>query len=49
MTDTARHPARGHELASRVGRFVREEIIPYERDPRWGAHGPLHDELGSRD
>lgn len=31
-------------LAATVGDFVREKIVPYERDPRWGPHGPS-DEL----
>ncbi|GAB4304570.1 MAG: acyl-CoA dehydrogenase family protein [Roseovarius sp.] len=30
-------------LAARTRAFVREEIIPLERDPRWGAHGPDED------
>lgn len=32
--------ARGREIAARVERFVREMVIPYERDPRWSSHGP---------
>lgn len=28
------------DLADRVGAFVREKIVPYEADPRWGPHGP---------
>jgi len=28
------------ELADRVEHFVRAEIVPYEHDPRLGAHGP---------
>ena len=24
--------------------FVKEKVVPYETDPRWGAHGP-NDEL----
>ncbi|MBS0393766.1 MAG: acyl-CoA dehydrogenase family protein [Proteobacteria bacterium] len=32
--------AEGREIAERVGRFVREVVVPYERDSRWGAHGP---------
>ncbi len=28
------------EIAARVERFVREEVAPYERDPRCGSHGP---------
>lgn len=31
-------------LADEVRSFVVETIIPYEKDPRWGAHGPS-DEL----
>jgi len=27
-------------IAAKVERFVRQEIIPYERDARWGSHGP---------
>ncbi|MBI1182508.1 MAG: acyl-CoA dehydrogenase [Alphaproteobacteria bacterium] len=30
----------GREIAGRVERFVRETVVPFERDPRWGAHGP---------
>src|SRR5690606_32938635 len=32
--------ARGREIAARVESFVRERIVPYEHDPRLGAHGP---------
>ena len=28
------------DIAARVERFVRDCIVPHERDPRWGAHGP---------
>ena len=35
---------RGQEIAAKVEAFVRERIVPYERDPRAGAHGPS-DEL----
>jgi acyl-CoA dehydrogenase len=31
------------ELAARVEVFVREEVVPYERDPRRSAHGPAED------
>jgi len=31
---------RATEIAARVEAFVRETIIPYERDPRRDAHGP---------
>ena len=27
------------ELRDRVSAFVREKIIPFEKDPRWGHHG----------
>ncbi len=30
-------------IASRVERFVRDEIFPYERDARWSVHGPSGD------
>lgn len=33
-------PADLQELSARIGDFVREEIIPLEKDPRWGSHGP---------
>jgi acyl-CoA dehydrogenase len=39
------------EIATRVETFVRTEVIPYERDSRWGAHGPpeeMVEELRSR-
>lgn len=35
---------RASEIASRVERFVREIVVPYEKDPRRDAHGP-HEEL----
>jgi len=31
------------DIASRVERFVRDIVAPYERDPRCGAHGPSAD------
>lgn len=31
---------RARELADRVEAFVREQVVPYEQDPRWSAHGP---------
>ncbi|HMJ77871.1 MAG TPA: acyl-CoA dehydrogenase family protein, partial [Iamia sp.] len=31
-------------LARRTAAFVREEVVPYEGDPRWTGHGPT-DEL----
>lgn len=36
--------SRGRALAERVEHFVRQQIIPYEKDPRCGPHGPS-DEL----
>jgi len=27
-------------IAAAVERFVRSEVIPFERDPRWSSHGP---------
>ncbi|WOF72560.1 acyl-CoA dehydrogenase [Parvibaculaceae bacterium PLY_AMNH_Bact1] len=38
MTDTISEAAR--EIGDRVERFVRQEIAPYEQDPRAGSHGP---------
>lgn len=35
---------RSREIAARVEAFVREVVIPYEKDPRCGFHGPS-DEL----
>jgi acyl-CoA dehydrogenase len=32
--------ARGREIAAQVEKFVREVIVPFERDPRWTPHGP---------
>lgn len=46
-TDTARAQA----IAAKVEAFVRTEVIPYERDPRCGYHGPsdeLVDELRAK-
>ncbi len=31
---------RAIEIARRVEEFVRTVVIPYERDPRCGSHGP---------
>jgi acyl-CoA dehydrogenase len=31
---------RAREIAGRVEEFVRTVVVPYERDPRCGAHGP---------
>ncbi|WP_380878533.1 putative acyl-CoA dehydrogenase [Sphingomonas sp. DBB INV C78] len=44
----ADHPApteRSAKIAADVERFVREVVVPYERDPRAGAHGPSEDLL----
>ena len=35
--------SRGREIAARVERFVRETLVPYEKDPRWKMHGPSED------
>jgi len=35
---------RAHAIAAKVEAFVRETVIPYEKDPRCGDHGPS-DEL----
>ena len=32
-----------HAIAEAVERFVREEVVPFERDPRLGPHGPSED------
>ncbi|MCP3721076.1 acyl-CoA dehydrogenase family protein [Paraburkholderia sp. CNPSo 3281] len=34
---------RSREIAARVEAFVRHQVIPYERDPRLGSHGPSED------
>lgn len=34
---------RGREIAARVEAFVRETIIPYEKDPRAESHGPTEE------
>lgn len=36
-------PADLTEFAERVRAFVREEVVPYEADGRWSAHGPNDD------
>jgi acyl-CoA dehydrogenase len=41
----------GREIAARVDKFVRAEVVPYEKDKRWGAHGPpeaMVDEMRAR-
>jgi hypothetical protein len=32
--------SQGREIAARVEKFVREVIVPFERDQRWTPHGP---------
>jgi acyl-CoA dehydrogenase len=39
MTEFERSP-REQDLEARTRRFVREKVIPYERDPRLTSHGP---------
>jgi acyl-CoA dehydrogenase len=34
---------RAKDIAARVEAFVRDVIVPYERDPRCGSHGPSED------
>ena len=34
---------RAQSIADRVERFVREQVVPFERDPRCGTHGPSDD------
>lgn len=34
---------RARAIAAKVEAFVREVVLPYERDPRLGAHGPSED------
>ena len=31
------------ELRERTRAFIAEQVIPFERDPRIGAHGPSED------
>lgn len=38
--DTNSPSDRSREIADRVERFVRDVVVPYERDPRCGPHGP---------
>jgi acyl-CoA dehydrogenase len=38
------------ELAEQTRNFVTQEIIPFEKDPRWGTHGPsieMRDEMNN--
>jgi alkylation response protein AidB-like acyl-CoA dehydrogenase len=34
---------RAQEIADRVEAFIRQTVIPFEKDPRRGAHGPSED------
>lgn len=48
MTDETRKidfsiPPQLEELTEQVSKFIREEVIPYEKDPRWTNHGPTDD------
>lgn len=36
-------PQRLRDLAARTRSFIETQIVPFERDPRWGAHGPSED------
>ncbi len=36
--------ARADAIAAKIEAFIRAEVIPYEKDPRTGPHGPS-DEL----
>lgn len=50
-TEAQRDDKRGAAIAARVEAFVREVVVPYEQDPRRGAHGPsdtLIDELRAK-
>lgn len=43
MFQAGEQVSRALEIASRVERFVRDVVIPYERDPRLGPHGPAEE------
>ena len=47
MSAAREHPSPPSERAESIGaaveRFVRETVVPFERDPRCGAHGPADD------
>ncbi len=45
MTEPSTISAQARDIAARVERFVRDEIIPYEKDPRRDHHGAPTDEL----
>jgi acyl-CoA dehydrogenase len=42
--DCADMTERAHAIAARIETFIRDQVIPYEKDPRLGHHGPS-DEL----
>jgi len=42
--DTADMTERAQAIAAKIETFIRNEVIPYEKDPRCGSHGPS-DEL----
>jgi acyl-CoA dehydrogenase len=42
-TTPIQNAALGADLAARLEAFVREQIVPYQRDPRCGAHGPTEE------
>ena len=35
--------ARADAIAAKIEAFIRTEVIPYEKDPRTGPHGPSDD------
>ena len=45
MTEQSTISAQARDMAARVERFVRDEIVPYEKDPRRDHHGAPTDEL----
>ena len=40
MTPFPSPTGRAQAIGERVERFVRQQVVPYERDPRCGGHGP---------
>ncbi len=43
MSNASISTATAANIAARVEAFVREVVVPYEQDPRLGAHGPSED------
>ena len=43
MAEAATLSAEVFEIVARVEAFVRDIVVPYERDPRCGPHGPAED------